>query len=92
MGDYSFPSAFGYVTTWYTALKYAPATLVSSLLVPAPFITNLLTAVFITHTFPLRYGLAGVLFVIGVVGLVVRARSFLPRQVLQHATSPVHNP
>ncbi|MBI5037964.1 MAG: DMT family transporter [Candidatus Kerfeldbacteria bacterium] len=35
----------GYVTTWYTALKYARASIVASLLVPATFITNILTQV-----------------------------------------------
>lgn len=36
----------GYVLTWYTALKHAPATLVASLLVPATFLTTLLSRVF----------------------------------------------
>jgi drug/metabolite transporter (DMT)-like permease len=44
---------FGYVITWYTALKRAPATYVATLLVPATLVTNALTAIFITHTFPL---------------------------------------
>ena len=42
----------GYVLSWYTALKYAPATVVASLLVPATLITNILTAIFVTHTMP----------------------------------------
>jgi drug/metabolite transporter (DMT)-like permease len=41
----------GYVTTWYSALKYAPATYVATLLVPATLITNILSAIFITHSF-----------------------------------------
>lgn len=40
----------GYVLTWYTALKHAPATYVAALLVPATLVTNVLTAIFITHT------------------------------------------
>lgn len=40
----------GYVLTWYTALKHAPATYVAALLVPATLVTNALTAIFITHT------------------------------------------
>ncbi len=40
----------GYVLAWYTALKYAPATYVAALLVPATLVTNVLSAVFITHT------------------------------------------
>lgn len=43
----------GYVLTWYAALKRAPATYVATLLVPATLITNVLSAVFITHAFPL---------------------------------------
>ena len=42
----------GYVLSWYTALKYAPVTVVASLLVPATLITNILTAIFVTHTMP----------------------------------------
>lgn len=40
----------GYVLTWYTALKHAPATYVAALLVPATLVTNALSAIFITHT------------------------------------------
>jgi len=43
----------GYVLTWYAALKRAPATYVAVLLVPATLVTNVLTAAFITHAFPL---------------------------------------
>jgi drug/metabolite transporter (DMT)-like permease len=39
----------GYVLTWYSALKQAPATYVATLLVPATLVTNALSAVFITH-------------------------------------------
>lgn len=38
-----------YVICWYKALKLAPATLVTSILILAAPITNILTAVFITH-------------------------------------------
>ncbi len=41
---------FGYVTTWYSALKRAPATLVASLLVPASLITNVLSQLFLDNT------------------------------------------
>lgn len=39
----------GYVTTWYHALKLAPATTVASVLVASTLITNVLSAIFITH-------------------------------------------
>ncbi len=43
----------GYVTTWYAALKRAPATYVATLLVPATLVTNILSAIFLTHQLPL---------------------------------------
>lgn len=56
---------FGYVTTWYAALKYAPATYVAALLVPATLITNILSAVFITHSFSVAQISSSLLFIIG---------------------------
>ena len=40
-----------YVHSWYKALKLAPATTVTAILVLATPVTNILTAVFITHQF-----------------------------------------
>lgn len=42
----------GYVLTWYQALKLAPATLVTSILMLATPVTNILSAIFVTHAFP----------------------------------------
>lgn len=42
---------FGYVTIWYRALKFVPAISVTSILVASTLVTNLLSAVFVTHTF-----------------------------------------
>jgi len=42
---------FGYVATWYRALKLAPVTLVAMVLTSATLVTNLLSAVFVTHSF-----------------------------------------
>jgi len=39
----------GYVLVWYSALSRAPATYVATLLVPATLITNVLSALFVTH-------------------------------------------
>lgn len=41
----------GYVSTWYRALRYAPITLVTTILTPATLVTNFLSAAFVTHTF-----------------------------------------
>ncbi len=65
---------FGYVVTWYAALKRAPATYVATLLVPATLVTNVLTAVFITHTFPLVQLSSAILVTIGAVLFVTFAR------------------
>lgn len=42
----------GYVICWYKALSYAPATVVTSVLILATPITNILTSIFLTHTLP----------------------------------------
>lgn len=65
---------FGYVVTWYSALRRAPATVVSSILVLAAPITALLNSIFITHQFkisllwPTVLILTGVLLVSGLYG------------------------
>lgn len=61
---------FGYVLSWYTALKYAPATYVAALLVPATLITNALSAIFVTHTLSWFQVVSGVLYVVGA-GLLI---------------------
>lgn len=42
----------GYVLTWYKALKLAPATIVTSVLILATPVTNVFSAVFISHNLP----------------------------------------
>lgn len=56
---------FGYVLTWYTALKYAPATYVATLLVPATLLTNILSAIFVTRAFSVQQFISAVLFAAG---------------------------
>ena len=56
---------FGYVLTWYSALKRAPATYVATLLVPATLVTNLLTAVFLTRSLSTQNVTSGLLYVFG---------------------------
>jgi drug/metabolite transporter (DMT)-like permease len=38
-----------YVSLWYRGLKYAPATLVTAVLVGSTLVTNILSALFVTH-------------------------------------------
>jgi drug/metabolite transporter (DMT)-like permease len=63
---------FGYVLSWYAALKKAPATYVAVLLVPATLVTNLLSSLFVTHTLTGKDVLNTVLFIVGT-GLVIFA-------------------
>jgi len=65
---------FGYVTTWYTALKHAPATYVATLLVPATLVTNVLSAIFITHTFTFKDLLSSLLFICGTSLIIIFAK------------------
>ena len=64
----------GYVVTWYSALKRAPASYVAALLVPAALITNVLSAVFITGALSESQVLAGFLMVLGATFVILYAR------------------
>ncbi|MBN1168926.1 DMT family transporter [Candidatus Woesebacteria bacterium] len=44
-------SLLGYVASWYRALKLAPVTTVATVLVSSTLVTNILSAIFITHVF-----------------------------------------
>lgn len=55
----------GYVMTWYRALKYAPAITVTSILVASTLVTNILSAIFITHNWDILMGIQAVLMLIG---------------------------
>jgi drug/metabolite transporter (DMT)-like permease len=64
----------GYVLTWYSALKRAPATYVATLLVPATLVTNILSALFITHALAGRDLASAFLYSVGVFLLIFFAR------------------
>jgi len=59
-----------YVLTWYAALKRAPAIYVAALLAPATLVTNILSAVFITHSFNWQLAASAGLFTAGIFLLV----------------------
>jgi len=65
---------FGYVTTWYTALKYAPVTYIATLLVPATLVTNILSAIFITRSFTLTQFISAGLFIFGAIIVIFFAK------------------
>lgn len=56
----------GYVMSWYRALKYAPATTVTSVLVVSTLVTNALSAIFITHAWTMLMGIQAVLMIVGI--------------------------
>jgi drug/metabolite transporter (DMT)-like permease len=76
----------GYVLTWYAALARAPATYVATLLVPATLITNVLSALFITHSLTAIQILSSVLFAAGTI-LVV----FFAKETAETYAAPPHN-
>ncbi len=64
----------GYVLTWYTALKHAPASYVAALLVPATLVTNVLSAVFITGALSPVQLQSGFLMILGGALMIFFAR------------------
>lgn len=71
----------GYVLTWYTALKYAPATYVATLLVPATLITNVLSTIFITRTFSFELLISAFLFITGTALVIAFAQEFIQNRI-----------
>lgn len=65
-----------YVLTWFAALKRAPATIVSSLLVPASLITSTLTLIFQNKSFSSQELASGIFFLIGIALIVFHALKF----------------
>ncbi|MFC1757002.1 DMT family transporter [Patescibacteria group bacterium] len=57
---------FLYVTTWYSALKFAPASVVSSVLVLAVPITATLNSIFVTHQLSGMQALPAILVVMSI--------------------------
>lgn len=56
----------GYVMSWYRALKYAPAVTVTAILVSSTLITNVLSAVFVTHTWNITMAIQAFVMILGV--------------------------
>ena len=67
----------GYVMSWYRALKMAPATFVSSILVAATLITNILSGVFITHSPSFLFSPQFILIAGGIIVLVIASKKQL---------------
>lgn len=56
----------GYVTSWYRALKFAPAIVVTAVLVSSTLITNVLSAVFTTHAWNITLTVQAILILTGI--------------------------
>lgn len=66
---------FGYVSTWYRALKLAPAITVTAILVSSTLITNILSAVFVTQTWNGVLTLQGAVTILGIGLMILATRS-----------------
>lgn len=73
---------FGYVYTWYVALKFTTAISVSSVLVSATLITNILTAVFLTHSLNPVFTFQNLILCIGIFLLTTDKRRPAAQQTL----------
>jgi drug/metabolite transporter (DMT)-like permease len=72
----------GYTMSWYRALKHAPATLVASVLVISTLVTNILSAIFITHTWQISQSIQAGMLVLGVTLLVKASKVKIEEKVL----------
>ena len=75
----------GYVLTWYKALKYERASVVTALLVPASLITTALNGIFVTQKFSVESLAVGVLF-IAAMALIWRTR---PQNIYETAAQKI---
>jgi drug/metabolite transporter (DMT)-like permease len=57
---------FGYVMSWYRALKLAPAITVTVILIASTLVTNVLSAIFTTHAWTISMGLQAGLTLAGI--------------------------
>jgi drug/metabolite transporter (DMT)-like permease len=76
----------GYVLAWFTALKHAPATYVAALLVSATVVTNVLSAVFITHAFTAQQFASVALCAVGTFLMVFYAKKTVGSADVEKAT------
>jgi len=77
----------GYVTTWYRALRFAPVTVVASILVSATLITNVLSAIFVTHVWNIQLMIQALLTIVGVVILCLTAAKTKTNPTLSYEKS-----
>lgn len=74
----------GYVMCWYRSLKYAPAVTVTTILVVATLVTNILSAIFVTHSLDLSLIIQFVVVAFGIGFFVESLKELpLPKQALK---------
>lgn len=78
---------FAYVSTWYRALKIAPAIAVSAILVSSTLITNILSAIFITRAWNITLTLQGLLIVLGIVFIASTQKIKTNPSIIQNSTN-----
>ena len=71
-----------YILSWYKSLKHAPATTVASILVGSTIITNILSAIFITHTWDYRLTLQTITVSTGLLLFIKEAYKKTPKLAL----------
>lgn len=72
---------FGYVVFWYAALKYAPASLVASILVLASPLTSILESIFRTHQYSFTQ-ILGIIIAFAVVLYIIIVRKVQWKRLL----------
>ena len=70
----SMATLLAYVMTWYRALRYAPAIVVTSVLVASTLVTNALSAIFVTRAWSMDMGIQAVLMIAGIVLLWIASK------------------
>jgi len=74
---------FGYVSSWYRALKLAPAITVTAVLVSSTLVTNILSAVFITQTWNAVLTVQGLVTIMGIALLWFASKNYNATQKLE---------
>ena len=77
---------FGYVSTWYRALRLTPITLVATVLTLATLVTNGLSAVFVTHKLTINQITQFILLIAGSI-LFINAISKFPSSSIKKLAS-----
>lgn len=73
---------FAYVKTWYQALKQAPATMVTAILVGSTLITNLLSAIFVTHAWTGEMAIQAGMIVLGLILMLMGKKEKVEEEVI----------